>query len=94
MKISQREDYHGIQKKMNISISTYNDKITCNISTMTNEHHKNFAKDVNEEIECANKIRYIVLMKIMCFFLKYVRKKMMKLLRKIKIRNRDDYINK
>ena len=65
---------------------------------MTNEPHKNFAKYVNEEIECTNKIRYIVLMKIMFFFLKYVRKKMMKLLRKIKIkikiRNRDDYINR
>ena len=36
---------------------------------MTNEHHKNFAKDFIQENECTNKMRYIVLMKIMyCLF--------------------------
>ena len=50
-KISQTEDYGGIQKKLNMLISIYNDKFTCNISTTTNE---NFTKDVNEEIECTS----------------------------------------
>ena len=51
---SQTDDYNGIKKKLNMSISTHNDKITSNIS-MTNE---NFTKDVNKEIEYTNKIRY------------------------------------
>ena len=74
---------------MNISISTYNDKITCNISTMTNEHHKNFAKDDNEEIECTNKIRYIVLMKIMCFLFKVCKKKDDEVTKKNKNKNKN-----
>ena len=75
LKVSQTEDYYGIQKKINISISIYNDRITSNISTMTNEHRKNFTKDENEEIECINKIRYIVLIKIMYSLFKVCKKK-------------------
>ena len=73
---------------MNISISIYNDKITCNISTMTHEHLKIFSKDVNEEIECTNKIRYIVLMKIMCFLFKVCKKKDDEVTKKNKIKNK------
>ena len=89
LKISQTEDYYGIQKKMNISISIYNGKITCNISTMTHEHLKIFAKDVNEEIECTNKIRYIVLMKIMCFLFKVCKKKDDEVTKKNKNKNKN-----
>ena len=68
---SQTDDYNGIQKKLNMSISIYNDKITSNIST-TNE---NFIKDVNKEIEYTNKIRYIIIMKIMYCLVKICKKK-------------------
>ena len=64
-----------LKKKLNISISIYNNKIICNISTITKEHHKNFAKDVNQENECTKKIRYIVLMKIMYCLFKVCKKK-------------------
>ena len=55
LKVSQTQDYQGIHKKTNISISICNDKIICNTSITTNEQHKNFKKDVNEEIENKNK---------------------------------------
>ena len=54
-----------------MSISIYNDKITSNISMMTNDNHKN----VNEEIKCTNKIRYMVLMKVVCCLIKVCKKK-------------------
>ena len=63
---SQADDYNGIKKKLNMSISIHNDKITSNIS-MTNE---NFTKDVNKEIEYTNKIRYVIIMKIMYWLIK------------------------
>ena len=56
---------------------------------MTNEHHKNFAKDVNEEIECTNKIRYIVLMKIMCFLFKVCKKNDDEVTKKNKNKNKN-----
>ena len=69
LKISQTEDYQGIHKETHVSISISNDKITCNTSITINEQHKNFKKDVNDEIECTNKVRYITLKKIMyCLF--------------------------
>ena len=69
---SQTDDYNGIQKKLNMLISIYNDKITSNIS-MTNE---NFIKDVNKGIEYTNKIRYMIIMKIMYWLVKICKKKM------------------
>ena len=48
-------------------------KIISNSSIITNEHNE----DINNEIMCSNKIRYIILMKIMyCLF------KILKLLNK------------
>ena len=38
---------------------------------MTNDNHKN----VNEEIKCTNKIRYMVLMKVVCCLIKVCKKK-------------------
>ena len=70
LKTSQTDDYNGIQKKLNMSISIYNDKITSNIST-TNE---NLIKDVNKEIEYTNKIRYMIIMKIMYWLVKVCKK--------------------
>ena len=67
---SQTDDYNGIQKKLNMSISIYIDKITSNIS-MTNQ---NFTKDVNKEIEYTNKIRYMIIMKIMYWLVKICKK--------------------
>ena len=50
-------------------MSICNDKIICNTSIKINEQHKNFTKDVNDEIGCTNKVRYITLKKIMyCLF--------------------------
>ena len=76
-----------LKKKLNMSISIYNDKITSNIST-TNE---NFKKDVNKEIEYTNKIRYMIIMKIMYWLVKICKKKMnlLKIKRKIKIKKKN-----
>ena len=53
-----------------MSISICNEKITSNIST-TNE---NFTKDVNKKIEYTNKIRYMIIMKIMYWLVKRCKK--------------------
>ena len=74
LKASQAQDNGGIQKIVDMSISIYNDKITSNISMMTNDNH-NFTKHIDEEIECTNKIRYMVLMKVMCCLIKVCKKK-------------------
>ena len=58
-----------------MSISIYNDKITSNISMMTNDNHKNFTKNIDEEIECTDKIQYSILMKVMCCLIKVRQKK-------------------
>ena len=94
---SQTDYYNGIKKKLNMSISVYNDKITSNISTTS----ENFTKDVNKEIEYTNKIRYMIIMKIMYWLVKICKKK--DEATKNKARNKDkkekkkkknDYINK
>ena len=41
---------------------------------MTNDNH-NFIKHIDEEIECTDKIRYTVLMKVMCCLIKVCKKK-------------------
>ena len=41
---------------------------------MTNDNH-NFTKHTDEEIECTDKIRYMVLMKVMCCLIKVCKKK-------------------
>ena len=50
LKASQTQDNGGIQKIVDMSISIYNDKITSNISMMTNDNHKN----IDEEIKCTD----------------------------------------
>ena len=50
LKASQAQDNGGIQKIVDMSISIYNDKITSNISMMTNDNHKN----IDEEIKCTD----------------------------------------
>ena len=71
LKASQAQDNGGIQKIVDMSISIYNDKITSNISMMTNDNCKN----INEEIKCTNKIQYMILMKVMCCLIKVCKKK-------------------
>ena len=75
LKVSQIQGHQGIQSKKNISISIYNDKIICITSITTNEQNRNYIKDVNEEIECTNKVRYIILRKIMHSLFKVCKKK-------------------
>ena len=58
IKSSQTRDYQGIHIEKIISISICNDKIICNSSAIKNEQYKNYRKDVNEKIECTNKVRY------------------------------------
>ena len=84
---SQTGDYNGIKKKLNMSVSIYNDKITSNISTTS----KNFTKDLNKEIEYTNKIRYMLIMKIMYWLVKVCKKDEAT---ENKVKNKDDYINK
>ena len=74
LKASQAQDNGGIQKIVDMSISIYNDKITSNISMMTNDNH-NFIKHINEEIKCTSKIRYTILMKVICSLIKVCKKK-------------------
>ena len=59
LKTSQTEKDSENQKKLNISI--YNDKIISKMCITNN----NFTKDVSMEIKCSDKIRYMVLMKVM-----------------------------
>ena len=88
LKASQAQDNSGIQKILDMSISIYNDKITSNISMMTNDNQKNFTKkNIDEEIECTDKIRYTVLMKVMCCLIKVCKKKRIKIVKR-KIKNK------
>ena len=50
LKASQAHDNSGIQKILDMSISIYNDKITSNISMMTNDNHENVTKNIDEVI--------------------------------------------
>ena len=50
LKASQAQDNSGIQKILDMSISIYNDKITSNISMMTNDNHENVTKNIDEVI--------------------------------------------
>ena len=75
LKICQTQDYQGILRKNNITISIYNDKIISNTLINTNEQYRNYTKDVNEELECTNKVRYIILKKIMHSLFKIYKKK-------------------
>ena len=86
LKICQTQDYQEILRKNNITISIYNDKIISNTLINTNEQYRNYTKDVNEELECTNKVRYIILKKIMHSLFKIYKKKMMQKLKKIKIK--------
>ena len=49
--------------------------MTSNSSTIKNEQHGNYKKDVNEKTECTNKVRYIILNKIMYSLIKVCKKK-------------------
>ena len=64
LKISQTQDYQGILNK-----------IISNTLINTNQQYKNHTKDVNEELECTNKVRYIILKKIMHSLFKIYKKK-------------------
>ena len=75
VKISQTQDYQGILRNNNITISIYNAKIISNTLINTNEQYRNYTKDVNEELECTNKVRYIILKKIMHSLFKIYKKK-------------------
>ena len=86
LKISQTQDYQGVLRKNNITISTYNDKIISNTLINTNEQYRNYTKDVKEELECTNKVRYIILKKIMHSLFKIYKKKMIQKFKKIKIK--------
>ena len=49
--------------------------MTSNSSTIKNEQYGNYKKDVNEKTECTNKIRYIILNKVMYSLFKVCKKK-------------------
>ena len=43
---------------------------------VTNDNHKNFTqKNIDEEIECTDKLRYTVLMTVICCLIKVCKKK-------------------
>ena len=70
LKVSQTENHN----KTNVSISVYNDKIINITSKTSNEQNRIHTKDINEEIECTNKVRYIILRKIMHSLFKICKK--------------------
>ena len=63
LKLSQTEDH----SKTNVSISIYNNIIINTTSVAKNEQN---TKIINEEIECINKVRYILLRKVMVILYK------------------------
>ena len=75
LKVSQSENYQRNCSKTNVSIFIYNDKIINTTSITKNEQNKSYTKDANEEIECTNKVRYIILRKIMHSLFKICKKK-------------------
>ena len=75
LKVSQTENHQRNCSKTNLSISVYNDKIINTTSITKNEQNKSYTKDANEEIECTNKVRYIILRKIMHSLFKICKKK-------------------
>ena len=75
LKVSQTENHQRNRSKTNVSISVYNDKIINATSITRNEQNKSYTKDANEEIECTNKVRYIILRKIMHSLFKICNKK-------------------
>ena len=42
---------------------------------LTNDNYTNFTKYIDEEIECTDKIRYMLLINVMCFLIKVCKKK-------------------
>ena len=65
------------KNRMNIAVIISNDVILCDISTTTKDGHQ-------EVTEYTEKIRYILLMNILCYITKICEKKLMKLIRKAK----------
>ena len=57
-----------------MSIFICNNEIICNSSLIENEQYRNYTKDVNEKIKCANKVIYIILEKIMHSLFKVCKK--------------------
>ena len=75
IKSYQTRDYQGIHIEQKIWICIRNDKIICNSSRIKNAEYGNYTKDVEERIECTNKLRYIILKKIMYSLFKICKKK-------------------
>ena len=75
LKVSQTENHQKNRSKTNVSISVYNDKIINTTSITKNEQNKSYTKDADEEIESTNKVRYIILRKIMHSLFKICKKK-------------------
>ena len=75
LKVSQTDNHQRNRTKTNVSISVYNDKIINTKSITRNEQNKSCTKDANEEIECTNKVRYIILRKTMHSLFKICQKK-------------------
>ena len=57
---------------------------------MTNDNHKN----INKEIKCTDKIRYAVLMKVVCCLIKVCKRKEGEDSKKKNKKQKDGYINK
>ena len=75
IKSYQTRDYQGIHLEQKILICICNDKIICNSSTIKNVQNGNYKKDAEERIECTNKVRYIILKKVMYSLFKVCKKK-------------------
>ena len=75
LKASQIENNIGIQKKLDVSISIYNDKINSDIVITVNDNYTNFIKNVNTKIECTDKIRYMILIKVKHCLIKVCKKR-------------------
>ena len=66
------QDYQETHTEKGKSISIFTDEIRYDSLIIQNDHHRDYTKEVKEEMEYRNKIRYIILKNIMLILLKHV----------------------
>ena len=74
------QDYQETHTEKGKSISIFTDEIRYDSLIIQNDHHRDYTKEVKEEMEYRNKIRYIILKNIMLILLKHLIKSAEKLM--------------
>ena len=76
------QDYQETHTEKGKSVSIFTDEIRYDSLIIQNDHHRDYTKEVKEEMEYRNKIRYIILKNIMLILLKHLIKSAEKLMMK------------